>query len=489
MSPQRFLVAAIAACLALAGCTGASGDGVDVAVIGDPADFDASGARFGLPAALLRGATRQGLVRLDETGQLVPGLAERWIVTDDGLSYIFRIRALDLPDGDRLAARTVQQSLSRSFRELEGTTLGLDLAKVRDVRAMTGRVIEIRLNAPMPGMLQLLAQPELGIALPDVPTGPMVATRERGTAVLTVLPPEARGLPENPDWLENVRPVLVTATSAQDAMKGFSQGLYEVVLGGTLVDLPLVDVGPLSRGTIRLDSPMGLFGIDVRNENGFLAEPSNREALAMALDRNALIAPFNLAGWSPTTRIVAPGLPDDPGGTAERWPDMDQEARQAEAARRVARWEAASGAPLALSIMLPEGPGSDMLFEGLAGQYGAIGIDLARTDDEKLADLALRDRVARYPGMRWFLNQFHCRVSSAICSPDVDFLVGLSLAAATPVEREGYLAEAATALQNHNGFIPIGAPIRWSLVRSGVQGFSENPWSIHPLFPLARSPI
>ncbi|WP_375290867.1 ABC transporter substrate-binding protein [Qipengyuania sp.] len=493
----RIIASLLAALLALGGCTERNSDGVDVAVIGDPADFDASGSRFGLPGALLRSATQQGLVRLDETGQLIPGLAERWIVTDDGLSYIFRIRPLDVPGDDRLTARTVQKSLTRSFAQLKGTTMGLDLAKVRDVRAMTARVIEIRLYTPMPGMLQLLAQPELGITLPDIPTGPMVATRDGDSALFAVLPPQARGLPENADWAENVRPVRLTALSAEAAMEGFSQGLYEVVLGGTLADLPLVDVGPLSRGTIRLDSAMGLFGLDVRNDRGFLAEPQNREALAMALDRSALIAPFNLAGWTPTTRVVAPGLPDDPQLTTERWVNLDQEARQAEAARRVARWKAENGDDITLSVALPPGPGSDILFRELARQYGAIGIRMTRAEWQAEgqgtkpaeADLTLRDRVARYPGMHWFLNQFHCRMSSAICSADVDFLAGLSLNAATAEERAGYLAEAETALENDNVFIPIGAPIRWSLVRSGVQGFAENPWSIHPLFPLAGSPM
>ena len=39
----------------------------------------------------------------------------------------------------------------------------------------------------------------------------------------------------------------------------------------------------------------------------------------MALDRPALIAPFNIGGWVPTTRVVAPGLPGDPGYVGERW--------------------------------------------------------------------------------------------------------------------------------------------------------------------------
>lgn len=477
--------------LALAACAESGGDGaLDVAVIGDPAELIGTGNRLGPPAQLVRAATMQGLVRLDEAGQLVPGIAERWIVTADGESYIFRIREIDLARGKRLDARAVQQALTRAIAGLEGTSLGLDLAQVRDVRAMAGRVIEIRLKSPMPGLLQLLAQPELGIAIGGTPSGPMAITRTgNGVAILTALPPEARGLPAQPDWARGVRAVSLMVTDAASATQGFSDNRHAVVLGGTLADLPLVDVGPLSRGTIRLDSALGLFGLDVLRAEGFLADAGNRETLALALDREELIRPFNIAGWTPTTRVVAPGLPNEPSLVSERWDGMDLDARRAAAAVRVARWKAANSGTLTLRLALPRGPGSDTLFAGLAGQYAEIGITLRRAVRGERADLALRDRVARYAGARWFLNQFHCGVSTAICAPDVDLLVEMAVAARDPAAQAGYLADAETALAAHNAFIPIGAPIRWSQVRSGVAGFAGNAWAIHPLFPLSRAPM
>lgn len=475
-------------------CGDRSADGVDVAVIGNASDLVATGNRLGPPAQLVRGATTQGLVRTDESGQLVPGIAERWIVTADGESYIFRIREIDLAEGKRLDARAVQQALTRAIAALEGATLGLDLAQVRDIRAMAGRVIEIRLRSPMPGFLQLLAQPELGIAIGGTPSGPMAIAAQAGPAAtgplaLMAMPPDKRGLPAQSEWADEVRPVRVSAVSAAEAIRGFSDGRYALILGGTLADLPLADVGPLSRGTIRLDSALGLFGLDVLRAQGFLADPANRETLALALDREALIRPFNIAGWSATTRVVSPELPDDPDLVAERWPAVDLEARRASASLRVAQWKAANGGTLVLRIKLPEGPGSDTLFAGLAAQYDTIGITLRRAGRGQRADLALRDRVARFAGARWFLNQFRCGMSPAICSEDVDFLVDMAVKSRDPVQQAQYLAEAETALAAHNSFIPIGAPIRWSQVRSGVAGFAENAWAIHPLFPLTRAPM
>ena len=135
-----------------ASCSAGGDNGpVDVAIIGEREDLYDTGVRLSPAAQHLRGASNEGLVSLDPSGQVVPAIAERWIVTDDGLSYIFRLRSSEWPDGEAITADVVRDRLRETIRRLDGTTLGLDLAKVREVRAMTGRVIEFRLTSPMPG--------------------------------------------------------------------------------------------------------------------------------------------------------------------------------------------------------------------------------------------------------------------------------------------------------------------------------------------------
>ena len=481
---------ALAFCALLAACGGGADDGVvDVAYIGDAASLYSSGTELTPGARLMRSAQRQGLVRFNASGEVIPALAERWIVTDDGRSYIFRINEFDLPDGSRLTAGAVAQELNRTRARLAGTSLGLDLAKVSDIRAMTGRVIEIRLRSPMPGFLSLLAQPELGVALREADAGPMVARIEEGVALLSAMPPEERGLSAQEDWEELVSEVHVSAFEAQEAARAFSQGRVDIILGGQLESLPLAITGALSRGTVRLDSAIGLFGIDVIRPEGFLASPSNREALAMAIDRSTLLTQFNVGGWTGTTRIVTGGLPGDDGGVGERWQNLSLEQRRARARATVQQWQAGSGVAPSLSIALPQGPGARFLFEALARDFAAIGVTLSRVSQNETADLRLRDTVARYAGARWYLNQFNCELSAPVCSPDTDFLVQLSLDAADPAEEASYLSEAEQTLTATNLYIPLGNPIRWSQVRAGVEGFAENSWAFHPLFPLSRAPI
>lgn len=483
---MRFCLALLMT-IGVLGCSAANDDGVvDVAFIGEDDSLFESGLRLSPGAQHIRAATAEGLVRLDAAGRATPALAERWIVADDGASYIFKLRDSDWPDGSPITGESVRDALQRNIRALQGTSLGLDLAAIRDIRAMTGRVVEIRLTSPMPDFLQLLAQPELGLLHDGEGTGPMTLLRDGSVGTLSVVAPERRGLPQQEDWEEEFTPVSVSGMGAKQANEAFARNEVEVVLNGQIATLPVANTGALARGTVRLEAAIGIFGLQLADNEGFLASAANREALALAIDRPALLEPFNIGGWTPTTRIVAPDLPADSGLVGERWPDLTFAQRQAVARQRVNAWKRSEGSDsLPITIALPAGPGSDRIFRRLAEMYGEIGVNLRRVGEDEPAQLQLRDRTARYGAARWFLNQFHCTLTRGLCSPEADALVAQSLGASDPEESAALLAEAERELAAANYFIPFGAPIRWSLVRADVDGFQENAWAIHPLFPLA----
>ena len=84
------------------------------------------------PSAFLLESAAQGLVRFNAAGEIEPGLAQRWTVSNDGLHYTFRLARLTWPDGrpitsDQVVApiearRALRRAAMRSSRSLERST-------------------------------------------------------------------------------------------------------------------------------------------------------------------------------------------------------------------------------------------------------------------------------------------------------------------------------------------------------------------------------
>lgn len=456
--------------------------------MGDEGSLYQPGVRLSSAAQHMRATTNEGLVALDPAGQVIPAIAERWIVTDDGLSYIFRLRNSNWPDGTPITAAGVRMLLQDAIRQLDGTSLGLDLEKVTEVRAMTGRVVELRLSGPMPDFLRLLAQPEMGFVNQGSGAGPMVLSRddEAQIAQLNALAPQERGQPAREDWEEVSRALTLRTSKGQAAVDAFSSGDVDLLMGGTIADFPLAQLGPLSRGTVQVDPAQGIFGLVIKSDEGVLADPARREALAMAIDRAELIQPFGLGGWQAETWIVPQAMFSPLQYAENRWSDLTVEDRRRVAAGRIGEWRSEEGQEVSLSVGLPDGPGSDLLFEKLQSAWATIGVGAVRAKMGEGAQLELRDRLARYSSPRWFLNQFNCSLEIGLCSPGADGLVRDSLELRNPAEKQALLAEAHAELMAAEVFIPLGVPVRWSLVRGAVNGYQANQWGLHPLFPLSE---
>jgi peptide/nickel transport system substrate-binding protein/oligopeptide transport system substrate-binding protein len=476
------------AALLLSACGSNDGATLNVVTIGAATAPFESSTRLSSTGQLVRAATTEGLVGFDAQGRVIPALADRWIITDDGRSYIFRLREGTWRDGSAITGESARTALRQRIAAIAGTPLALDLAGIDEIRTMAGRVLEIRLSHAMPDLLQILAQPELGLTWKGRGTGPMALLRDGDSALLTPIAPEDRGLPAIADWSAMVRALKLDALPAAAAVARFNEGEADVLLGGRIEDFPLARSVGLIRGTIQLDPAIGLFGLAVVHGDGFLSDPGNREAIAMAIDREALIAPFGVAGWSPSTRIVPGGIAGLGGAGGERWSDLDLEQRRERAAAAVARWRSASGSAPRLRIALPQGPGAETLFGQLQADLQRVGIEAVRVREGAAADLRLIDSVARYARANWFLNQLSCAAKRGLCSDGADALAIEAGRAADAATSATLLAEAEADLTAANVFIPFGAPIRWSLVRGDVTGFATNGWSIHPLMPLAMRP-
>jgi ABC-type transport system substrate-binding protein len=486
-SAARLIVSSAA--LLLAGCGSQHEATLQVVAVGDGAALFSPENPPGTPAALLRSATAEGLLGFDAEGRVVPALADRWIVLDDGQSYIFRLREGNWRSGRPLSALSAQIALREALTRLKGTALGLDLATVEDIRVMAARVIEIRLRQPMPDLLQLLAQPELGLTYRDDSAGPMAMTRDGDAAELAAIRPEKLGLPAIRNWSEQVRPLKLSAQGGEAAVEQFSHGNADLLVGGTAIEFPLAASLGIGRGAIRMDAVSGVFGLQVVSDASVLDDPATREALALSIDRDALVGSFGVTGWATAARVVPADAAGGLGPGGERWVGLSVDDRRDKARAAIEQWRVAHGGNVPpLRIALPAGPGSDLIFGRLSADFAAIGVPTQRAAFSAKADLRLMDEVARYGAASWYLNQFNCGLKRGACDPGSDALMDQVRTVADEATRDRLTGEAEASLAAANVFIPLALPMRWSLARGSATGFSINRLGFHPLMPLATLP-
>lgn len=476
---RPLLIAALGAALGAgaAGCERKSEGVVRVSVIGgEPRLADPRRGPLSAGQAELMANVAQGLVRFDARGQVEPALAETWNVSDDGLSYIFRLANAQWPDGRKITAQQVARILRRLITSPGRNGLRDGLDAVEEVVAMTDRVMEIRLSQPRPYLLQLLAQPEFGLVFEGQGSGPFRIDRsksgERGLRLMReVMVPDQ----EEPETEE----LDLGGQPAEKAIRDFVSGEADLVLGGTFADLPHAQRADLPRGALRFDPVAGLFGLVPARKGGLLANSETRELLSAAIDRDALVASFAVPGLVPRATVLEPGLDDLPDPIAPDWMASPLAERRP-ALVAAARDLLPAGNRPVIRIELPEGPGSEIILARLARDWGALGIGVERAGSGRSADLRLVDRVAPSTSPAWFLWQFRCGVA-ALCDDELDELLDGARATAVLDQRAAVLGKAAHQIDSLQLFIPIAAPIRWSLVSGRITGFAGNRFAIHTL--------
>ena len=485
--------ATLTAALIFGGCDRGSGGITRVGVIGPtPKLVETVTAPLTPGDALVRMSMAQGLVRFDERGQVVPGLAERWNVSDDGLSYIFRLQTGEWSDGRKINAEEVARILRRQLRPASTNPLKDTLGAVSEIVAMTERVIEIRLSAPRPNLLQLLAQPEFGLVRASVGTGPFRwPTNEQAAAIppAEIKPDELLlthriRIPDAEDPIEKIR---IRGGEGKELVAAFAEGDLDLVLGGTVGDLPYAMAAKMPRGARRFDPAAGLFGLAPTKRNEALQETDVRRLLSRAIDRPALVEGLRVSGLIPRATLLQAGLegigiPPQPEWLGE--PVLERRpALIAEASRLFGETERPT-----FRVALPVGPGGDYLLARLRYDWGPIGIRVERAPSAASADLVWIDEVAPSSSPAWFLRRFRCGVA-AICVEEAEELLTQARATPDARQRASLFIEAARMMDEAQLFIPITAPIRWSLVSGRAPGFAENPFTRHALVGLVDTEL
>jgi peptide/nickel transport system substrate-binding protein len=428
-------------------------------------------------------AVAEPLVAYDETGQIAPALAQRWIVTSDGLSAIFRLRRASWAGGAQVTSQEIARRVRAMLAPASRNPLRTAFDSITEINPTTPDVIEFRLTTPRPPLFELLAQPEASMLSRRMRgTGPFRIDRREGD-VLHLKPretePDAGDAPVAQD-------IELRGERAARAVLRFTRGETDLVLGGTYKDWPLLRVAQPREQAVRLDPAEGLFGLLVQRSEGFLADPANRQALAMAIDRDAMLAMLDAPGWAGVLTVLPRRFRSAAEPAFPVWAALEINGRVEEARRRVTAWNAANPEPVTIRLWLPDGPGSNLLFGRLAADWRRIGIETVRSSPAE-ADLRLLDQVAPAGSALWYLSSVACP-SRAACAVEAvtaleDARKSLSLA-----ERGTQLATADRAIADAGFWVPLARPLRWSLVSPRLNLFRPNARALHPLTRLRGEP-
>ena len=431
---------------------------------------------------LLLANVAQGLVRFDASGNIVAGVAERWTVTDDGLSYIFRLSSETWPDGRKITADQVARLLKRELAPRSRNSLKDQFGAVEDVVGMTDRVMEIGLTAPRPDLLSLLAQPQMAILRNGRGTGPFTATAASSGGPIKL----SREIVSPDDETTSREELLLGEASAPAAIRAFAAADADLVLGGTFADLPFASRVKLPRDSLRFDPASGLFGLMPAHSGGPLDRPEARRLLSQAIDRDSFVAALAIPGLAPRATLLEPGLDGLPAPAVPAWTATAFADRvaglQAQAKRLFAK------APLpTIRVALPDGPGAAGLLQLLQRDWGALGFTVERASSGAAADFALVDEVAPSTSPAWFVRRFRCTFVP-VCDSDADALMDAARQTPVPAQRYALLGQAAARIDDSQLFLPIAAPVRWSLVSGRIQGFAGNRYARHTLTDLEVRP-
>ena len=471
---------------ALTACTGRTDDGpIVVSAIGDePMLADPARGPLDTPARLMLDSTAQGLVRFDATGQIEPGIAERWSVIDDGTSYIFRLRDSEWSDGQPVTAADVVKVLRHQVAAGSRNVLRPYLSAIDEIVEMTPEVIEIRLKRPRPDLLKLFAQPELAIfrVAPPGGSGPyrIVSHRRRSVTLRPAFDP-ARSPDDDavePSPKANVR---LIGERAARAIVRFDRREANLVTGGTFADWPLVvptQIAPVNR---RFDPAVGVFGLAVVNRSGVLADPANRAAIARAVDRAAFVAAIS-PDWAPVAQLLPEQLDSAAAPAIPSWAQAPA-AGDPTPRERIARWQSAHPGATRVRIALPTGPGANVLYGYVGVALISLGLVPERVAMGAPTDLRLIDAVAPYDSGRWYVA-----TACQMCSETAQTAIDAARDADSPRLRAQQIAAADAALADDVAFIPLARPLRWSLVSVRLRSWAGNSRAWHPLNHLRNDP-
>ena len=264
------------------------------------------------------------LIRVDATGtKLEPGLAESWTVSDDQLTYTLKLRDAKFSDGSPITAEDAAWNLLR-IRDHKESAWGSSYAVIKDAKAADDKTLVITLTQPTAPFLAWLAMPSLGIVQKKQVEANEASLNENPVSSGAFVLKEWRKgerltLEKNPNYWQADQVSLdavqwVSVPDDNTRMLNVQAGELDCA-----IFVPFSQIASLKQDAnlnVMLDPSSREDHIIVNSAHGDLAKVEVRQALDMAIDKQALVDTITFGAGTVSNSIIPKGglyhNPDNP---------------------------------------------------------------------------------------------------------------------------------------------------------------------------------
>jgi oligopeptide transport system substrate-binding protein len=450
----------------------------------------------------------------------VPGVAERWEVSADALTYTFHLRAdARWSNGDPVTSQDFLASWRRILTPELGATNASQLFVIRGaeafsrgdpdfsrvgLRAPDPRTVTVVLEHPAPWFPSVLCGPAwMPVHIPTVSRyGPLT---RRGNPWAE----PGRWVGNGPfvlkSWRRGQEIVVARSTTYWDAARvrlseihfhafdsvdaeerAFRSGQLHVTEA-----LPPARIGAYrteSPGLLRIDPLLGTYFLRVNVRRPGLADARVRLALALALDRKAIVGKLLRGGQEPAYSFTPPGL----GGYA---PDPAQRGRPDEARRLLAESGHRGGEGLpALELLYNTSETHREIAEAVQEMWRReLGVSVTLVNEELKSteearrsggyDILRSSEIADYEDPSAFLEIWRADSANNFTgwsNAEYDRLLFEAARTLDPAARNALYAKAEGILLSEAPIIPIYHYTHVFLLRPSVHGWNPTWLDHHP---------
>ena len=312
---NRLMTGVASAALAVVATSAFAKDDITVAMQLEPPHLDPTSAAAGAIDSVLYTNVFEGLTRFMGDGSVVPGLAESWEISEDGLTYKFKLReGVTFHDGTTMDAEDVKFTLDRINAEDSANAQKALYAAISEVNVIDPQTVEVKLSEPNGNMLFNLAWGDAVIVAPE--TVEAIKQTPIGTGAFKFEnwnQGDKITLTRNDDYWGEA-PALASATFKfiSDPTAAFASVMAEdvdVFTGFPAPEnIPQFEADPRFHGLI--GSTEGDTILSINNKREPFDNVKVREAVAHAIDRQAIIDGAMFGYGTPIGTHFAPHNPD-----------------------------------------------------------------------------------------------------------------------------------------------------------------------------------